>query len=157
MAIVLDINVLSRVFDESNQEHSEFKPVKDWIESRKGVAVFGGSKYKEELSKTYKYLKLILELKKQNKAVAINDEKVDAWEGVVKSRAGEECDDAHVIALMGVSRCSLLCSFDRRSFFFVKDRHLYPDGASPPGIYSGRRNKDLLRQARIQDLRNVVN
>ncbi len=68
MCIIIDTNAFAPVFDRTSQNHAEFKPVLDWIVSGKGKIVYGGTKYKLELGKAYKYLKLFAEFKKINKS-----------------------------------------------------------------------------------------
>ena len=157
MTIVVDINVLPCVFNSSNQKHAEFCCVADWIYSGDGFLVFGGTGYKKELSRMPRYLKLVRGLKDAGHAVAIADAAVDAQESIVADATeGTTCDDPHIIALLGVSRCPLLCSEDGRSFDFIKDRSLYPKGASRVRVYTGKRNRGLLSKTCASSLSNVA-
>jgi hypothetical protein len=157
MCIVIDTNTLGCVFDEQNREHHEFLPVRRWVTQGPGVVVFGGTAYVRELCKATNYLRIVLELKKAGRAVRIEDNAVDAQEEVIReSTSASKCDDPHVIALVGVSRCPVLCSRDKRSFSYVKDRTLYPVGSKPPGIYSGSRNARLLMKRDPSKLKHVV-
>jgi hypothetical protein len=157
MTIVVDINVLPCVFNPSNQKHSEFFHVANWIKRGSGHLVFGGSKYKAELALMPRYLKLVRGLKDAGKAVSIDDLEVDKQETLVTNETkGTICDDPHIIALLGVSRCPLLCSEDSRSFQFIKMRALYPKGSPRVRVYSGARNKNLLCNTTISSLANVV-
>ena len=155
MCIVIDINVLSMVFNESNERHAEFVAVREWIDVRDGYLVFGGTKYKAELAKTIRYLRLVRLLYDGGKAISILDAVVDKIENeVCKKLEKSKCDDPHIIALLGASRCSLLCSVDSRSFEFIKDRNLYPKGAPRVRIYTSPRNASLLIKS---DPRKLVN
>lgn len=157
MCIVIDINSLSSVFNSKCATHSEFSPVKDWIDSKKGFLVYGGSKYKEELKKTFRYLRLVRQLKNAGKAISISDSLVDKLEGDVRDKVSKtSCDDQHIVALLGVSRCPLLCSKDSRSFQYIKDRTLYPRTMPQVRIYSSSRNKDLLIRMCVSMLKNTV-
>jgi len=156
MCIVIDINALSMVFNSSNLRHSEFTDVKQYIESRLGVVVFGGTKYKAELAKTGRYLRLLRLLRDAGKAISILDDAVDTIEvNVTALTKNTDCDDQHVIALLGASRCPLLCSIDNRSFTFVKDKSLYPKGNPVVRIYTSSRNKKLLKKSNAMCLMNV--
>lgn len=129
MCVVIDLNTLAPVFSEACDKHTEFGAVKRWIEDGKGFLVYGGSKYKAELRGAFRYLKLIRQMKDAGKAIPIRDAAVDQLEEQVRTKTkGADCDDQHVIALLGASKCGLLCSEDSRSFRFVKDRMLYPAG-----------------------------
>jgi hypothetical protein len=156
MCIVVDINTLSAVFSEDCDLHSEFCYVKNWINEGKGYVVFGGTKYKDELARTKKYLRLIRLLKDAGKAISISDAAVDTLEAeVISKTTGTTCDDQHVIALLGASKCYLLCSLDSRSYAFVKQRTLYPPGMPKVKIYASSRNRVLLRPLDPRILRNV--
>ena len=61
MAIIIDTNCIANVFSPKTANHSEFKPVLEWILLGKGLMIYGGSKYREELKKTAKYLPIIAE------------------------------------------------------------------------------------------------
>lgn len=145
MCIVIDTNTMSMVFSTENVRHHEFSAVKSWIFDGDGILVFGGTTYKKELGRAPKFLKIFLELRKAGKSIAIHDEIVDSIEADVKNKtSGTDCDDQHIVALIGASRCPVLCSTDTRSFPFIKNRKLYPKGTPPVKIYTSPRNSKLL-------------
>lgn len=157
MCIVIDINSLPSVFNSNCATHSEFAPVRDWINSKKGFLVYGGSKYKKELKKTFRYFRLVRKLKDAGKAIPISDSLVDKSEDNISEKvSGTGCDDQHIVSLLGVSYCPLLCSVDLRSFKYIKDRTLYPKGMSQVRIYSSSRNKNLLSKMCVSMLKNTV-
>lgn len=157
MCIVVDVNTLPYVFNPRSDRHAEFAPISEWINKGDGVLVYGGTTYAKELKKAGRYLRVVLELKKARRAVAIADDVVDAREAVVKNlTVGTGCDDQHIIALIGVSKCRIISSVDARSYPYIQDRQLYPRGASRPKIYSSGRNVDLLVRTDPACLRNVV-
>lgn len=157
MCIVIDTNTLSMVFSTENARHAEFECVKEWITNGDGLLVYGGKKYKEELSLAPRYMKLIRTLKDSGKAKAILDEVVNKLEAKVQDMTeGTDCDDQHIIAILGASRCPLLCSPDTRSFPFVKDKSLYPKGVPSVKIYTSPRNKKLLKKYDPHKLANAV-
>src|ERR1700733_741215 len=109
MCIVIDINTLAGVFDKKSVNHAEFKDVFEWIFNGKGKIVYGGTKYISELSHT-KYLPLFTEYNRMNKAVLVKAN-IDA-ETVVVSKMIQhpDFDDQHLVALLRVSKCKLVCS-----------------------------------------------
>ncbi|MDR6408470.1 UNVERIFIED_ORG: hypothetical protein ABIC62_001860 [Burkholderia sp. 1595] len=144
------------VFDDSNVRHSDFSAIKKWIDDRLGIVVYGGTKYKQELSLTTRYMKLLRLMQDAGKAALINDQAVDKLEVVVnKKTEGTECDDQHIIALLAAARCPLLCSTDARSFGYIKDRSLYPKGSPDVRIYTSAKNKNLLKKSSAGTLKNV--
>ncbi len=83
MYIVIDSNTLSKVFNVKDKEHVQFAPVQAWIDDRRGLAVFGGTKYKEELKDAGR-LRFLRLMKDDGRAVAIKDTAVDELEREVK-------------------------------------------------------------------------
>jgi hypothetical protein len=130
MCVVIDMNVLCCVFQASNPQHQDFSPVKIWVTQGNGFIVFGGTHYKEELRKAKSYFGLFLELSKQGKVKQVNHELVDEHERQVEAILGHpDCDDAHLIAIIRVSGCRLICSNDRRADKHLKNRKCYLPGA----------------------------
>lgn len=156
MCIVVDINALALVFSPESKKHAEFSPVRKWVEEGRGFVVYGGTSYKAELAETYRYLRLIRQMRDGGQAVSIRDSVVDALEEDVRQKTqGTQCNDQHIIGLLGAARCSLLCSGDSRSFKFVKDRRLYPKGMPRVRVYSSSRNANLLVTMAKGSLTNV--
>lgn len=155
MCIVVDINTLAPVFNEECEMHAEFSAVERWISSGGGVLLFGGTKYIRELSNCYRYLRLINQMKTAYKAVHIDDTVVDREEArVVEGTAGTDCDDQHIIALLCASRCTLLCSNDRRSYQHIKNRALYPRNMRRVRIYTSSKTAHLLVRMDISKIAN---
>lgn len=155
MCIVVDINTLAPVFSEKCHQHEDFRPVKEWIDKGRGFLVFGGTRYKHELSRTYRYLRLVRQMKDSGQAIAIRDDLVDATEAeVIEMTEATDCDDQHIIALLGISRCPLFCSHDSRSYKFIRDRSLYPKGMTRVRIYSSMKNQTLLKPMSREKLKN---
>lgn len=149
MTIVVDINCLPLVFSEEAQDHENFRPVKRFLDSGRGVLIYGGSKYLGELAQMTRYMRTIRLMSDQGRAVKIDKDAVDAKQAeVAKAVEGTDCDDPHIIALLAVSNCGLLCSVDRRSFPYVQDPSFYPRNHPGVSIYSGRRVRHLLRRQR---------
>jgi hypothetical protein len=155
MCIVVDINALALVFNPDSSDRG-FAPIRAWIERGDGFLVYGGTRYKDELKGTERYLRLVRQLKTAGRAVAISDHEVDSHERIIQRMAGAAAKgDFHIVALLGISHCGLLCSKDKRSFSLVKDRTLYPKGAPRVRIYTSGKNIGLLRRTNKNALRNL--
>ena len=157
MCIVVDTNSLSCVFNENDKNHLNFVPVRSWVIDGSGHLVFGGTKYKAELEKMPRYLRLVRLLKDQRKAYEISESLIDQREReIMAMTGGTACDDQHIIAIFAVSRCRLFCSRDGRADRFIKDPRFYPRGQQRPRIYRSLRNRHLLCDRFIVSLLHVV-
>jgi len=151
MCIVIDTNVLANVFKESSANHAQFKPVRDWIIDGKGKIVFGGTKYMNEIQD--KYRKIFLELKKAGKAVHVKTASVDSeQQTVTRLITHPDFDDPHLVGLLRVSGCKLICSLDSRAFPFFRHSVFFSSAANRPKIYSTLSNARLLCDRNIADL-----
>lgn len=151
MAIIVDANCLSNVFDKTCAEHEDFSPVHDWIIYGKGKLVFGGTKYIEELSKLNRIVKFVNLLKKyKNKVVILDKDLVDTEQQRIEELIEDpDFDDPHIPAMVIISQCRLLCSRDARSERFVLNKQLYPKGVKPPKYYKGKQHSKLLSDKNI--------
>jgi len=150
MCIIIDTNTLPSVFDNKTLNHAEFKPVYDWINNGRGKVVYGGTKYVSEIGK---YLGLFIELRKENRAVYINDIKVDNEEVSVSHQIQHvDFDDQHLVSLLRVSGCKLMCSLDRRAYRFFKHPDFFYPASKRPKIYRGFGNRNLLNDNNIADV-----
>ncbi len=153
MCIVIDTNTFSLVFSGRRDGHEEFRPVLRWIVSGKGKIVYGGSKYRGELRRAKRYLGIVSQFKKAGKVVEVNDQQVDARQRELEdSMQHRDFDDPHIIAIVIVSGCKLVCSNDSRAYRFVKMKELYPSRIQRPKIYRGKGNEDLLCDQNIADI-----
>ena len=151
MCIVIDTNTLASVFDSKSADHAEFKDVFDWIVDGKGKIVYGGTTYIRELSKT-KYLKLFTLYNKAGKAILVKDNVDEETSSVSKMIQHPDFDDQHIVALLKVSGCKLICSGDKRAYPFFQHELFFSPASKRPKIYSGHRNKDLLTDSNIADI-----
>jgi len=156
MCIVIDANTIACVFEEDCKKHNDFRPVKNWIYEGGGKMVVGGTKFKSEIYGMRKYAKVFKLLKDARKLCEIVDSEVDNKEqAILKMTAMTNCNDQHVIALISVSGCRLVCSEDKASFKYLKDCRFYPKGKRPK-IYSSKANKKLLTSNFIVKLSSLV-
>jgi hypothetical protein len=149
MCVVIDPGALSKVFDSSNLEHIQFKPVKDWVLDGNGSVVFGGTKYIEELGPG-RYRALFLELKKIDRAVTTNTAAVDDRASYLKTLvADEDFDDEHLVAIVGVTGCCVICTADDRFLPYLRRKDLYPPGIKVPFLYQNLHHKGHCCERRI--------
>jgi predicted nucleic acid-binding protein len=146
MCIIVDTNTFAKVFDPKNAEHQVFKPVFDWIIRGKSKLILGGTEYeqKELREKMPKYLNLLANLARAGKIHRVSSDQVDAETKRLEAHKNKDFDDPHIVALCIVSKTKLLCSQDKRSHKFVKNRSFYPKGQKPPNIYSQETHQTLL-------------
>ncbi len=157
MCIVIDTNSLASVFNKDCADHVDFQPVFDWILTGKGIIVYGGSTYITELQNTSTYLRLIIDLEKARKVAHINDDLIDQEEiRISKISKKQKFNDKHLVAIISVSRCRLICSKDMESFPFILDKKFYPKKCKVPKIYSRKANSRLLTKVNIVDLKNII-
>ncbi len=138
MCIVIDSDTLSCVFNENNSKHRLFKPVKDWVSEGEGKVVLGGSTYKKELSKMPRYIGFINSLDKKRRVVRIPSSEVDEYEDKLKVKVPEKSfDDAHILAIVAISKCLLVCTQDSKSLKYLKSVDLYPKHCARPKFFMG--------------------
>lgn len=151
MCIVIDTNAIASVFNRDSCHHTEYIPVLEWILKGNGKVVFGGTKYKSEIPP--KYFSILNELKRAAKAVEVNTQQVDENQQIVEAIISHrDFDDAHLVAIIIVSRCKLICSEDARADIFIKDRRLYPKRFPKPKIYRNLKHVKLLCDQNIVDI-----
>ena len=156
MCIILDINILPAVFSSNTLNHDQFAPVLNWITKGHGRVLIGGSKYKSELSRT-PYLKFFSILSRYNRTISLNDEKVDAEQVYVEAlETDPDFDDPHIIAMIRVSGCRLVCSNDKRSIRFVSQRKFYTRPMKPPKYYTKKCNESILVDTNIPEIYRIT-
>ena len=143
MPILVDTNCLGNVFSRKSVRHAEFKPVLEWVRNGSGKFVYGGTTYLNEVPE--KYLRILRYFKELNKVIYGDRDRIDEIEKTNKELITDpDFDDPHLIAIALVTRCKLICSEDKRSIKFVKNRIFYPKGVSPPAYYTSFRNINLI-------------
>jgi len=149
MCIVVDTNTFSCVFNQKNKEHFKYSPVYDWIINKEGSLVYGGSTLISEFRGNK--LNLIKLLSDKNKTVRIDSKLVDKKEEQVKMIVDddEDFDDPHIIALLQVSKCKLICTHDKRLDSFIKDQRFFKKRTIQPRIYRNKKNEHLLCRQNI--------
>lgn len=147
MAIILDTNCFSHVFNPQDKEHGSFSPVLNWIIYGNGFFVYGGTKYLNELKKCKRYHKIFRLLKDMNKVIHFKnkDKKIDEITDKLNQQYGnEDFDDPHLPAIVLVTKCKLICSTDVRSMPYVRNSKMYPKNFGVPMYYTCEKDQDLL-------------
>lgn len=148
MCVVVDANVIPLVFNDQVAGHESFEPVKRWIYQGHAKLVWGGKSYLKELGRMVKYLRLFNELRKGGKVDRLDDEEVDAVETKLIERLSVAgFNDHHMIAIVNVSGCRLICSNNARHFDVLTDASCYAKGKKPK-VYCEKTNPRLLNRLR---------
>lgn len=153
MPVIVDANCIPEVFSTKSKGHPDFKPVFDWIVNGKGLMVTGGTKYKKELEKLPKFLRIINLLKDSGKVLVGHTEKIDHYQEYVEGlKDDDDFDDEHLPAMVVETKCRVICSKDTRSIPHVRDRKYYPKGMTLPSYYTSKKNVDLLCDKYVDDV-----
>lgn len=143
--IVIDTDSLSRVFNEDNSEHADYKPLHDCIFKYRNLKIaYGGEKYCAELKKT-SYITLFSTLKTAGIVFPLDNDNVNQHEKtLIKKTKGTRFNDQHIIAIVIEGKCNIICSKDSNAYPFFKDKNLYPSRCKRPGIYNGFGARSIL-------------
>jgi predicted nucleic acid-binding protein len=155
--IVIDINAFSSVFEPKSADYKDFCIIAEWVLKEKTACfVYGGTKYKEELRKAKKYLKLLKEFKNKRKLREVNGKLTDEYERkLYKLNSDTSFNDKHLAAIINISGCRLLCTKDTASIPYLKNKAFYAD-SKVPKLYTGIRNNKLLNKRNIVSLKNII-
>ena len=153
--IVLDTNSFPSVFDSKSIDHADFCYVLRWVlDQKQACFVYGGTKYKLELSKMTTYLKIMNQLKRAGKFVEINGKMIDDNAKRLKGICTDAAfDDEHIVAILNISGCRLVCTKDQKSVPYIKRKDFYSDKKLPK-IYSSAKNRNLLNRKNMVELKN---
>jgi len=145
VCIVIDPGTFPSIFNTSISDHTDFKPVLRWIVDGPGKIIYGGSKYKRELSRIPRYLGFLVELRRAGKVIELQQSLVDQLEQqLLDTMSHPDFDDEHIVSIVVISRSRLVCTRDRRACRFIKESRLYPGDCSRPKIYSRSTHSRLL-------------
>jgi hypothetical protein len=134
VCLIIDANCFGSVLNPKAKNHEAFKPVHKWILSGKGGRmIMGGTKYRAEVKLNVKSFPVLIELKRKNRIVSIPDDKVDRKEEEIKNMTKGIAlfNDQHIVALLVVSGCCVVCTKDKESDRYIKDKRFYPKGMVP--------------------------
>ncbi|SHK99958.1 hypothetical protein [Fibrobacter sp. UWB12] len=138
MCVVIDANVISSFFKSGNEKHEKLVPLLKWVVLGRAKIVLGGKLYTEEIvEKQDSLISFIKELNNFNKIHFFSNEDVSNVESQIKKiEKDTDFDDPHIIALLIVSRATVLCSDDSRMFKYVHKIKEYNKLARTPKIYT---------------------
>lgn len=143
--VILDTNCFAHVFNQTDARHCEFSLFLEWLCSGSGYLVYGGSKYREELVKAGRYLKVFRLLHQYNKARMYDTDLIDSeMERIIHSFADPKFNDPHLAAIVIVTQSGVICTGDARCIPFLKRRDVYGKRAKCPKFYTGDRCAHLL-------------
>lgn len=162
MCIVIDAELFSSITGKSDKKYKDYKPVVDWVVYGKGKVVYGGSKYAREVMRHGRFSTFIAELRRMSKTVVIDKKDVDfSHKFLERSFRGKKYNDHHILAIVVVSGCKLICSVDKGLHSLVKEcystesRKTIINGCPNPGtlrkpsIYQNGEHKKLLCDSNI--------
>lgn len=148
--IILDTNCFSHVFNCSDKRHSEFKPIFDWLILKTGYLVYGGTKYRQELSASVKYLKIFKLLHRYNKAITYSDAAVDLeMHRIIELTNDTGFNDPHLAAIVIITKCKVICTGDTACIPFLKKKLLYEGKVEPPKFYVNQRSIKVLTRENV--------
>ena len=144
MCLIIDSCCFHCVFDLSSKRHAEFSPVLEWITKGDGKLVYGGQKYKRELRRQPKYLRFLASLRVAGHLVEVDDKEVDRLALTIRKKVLEpDFDDEHLVALVIVSGCRVVCTDDKRADKYLRQKALYPKQVKRPSIYRYEEHQSL--------------
>jgi len=143
MEVILDANCCADALRLSDD--SDFKTFMLCLMKGKATLSFGGTKILKEYSRISDMEYFLRELDRSGKTSRIDTALVDERAAVLSSQGALQSDDPHVVAIGQLGKARLLCTKDQALICDFTDKNMI---ANPRGkIYSGERNKHLLRQA----------
>jgi hypothetical protein len=149
MCLVIDTCTFSSVSDEQSKEHGRFAPIITWLTLGDGKIIFGGSKYNSEI-RGGRFLRILAEFTRKGRIVRVSDAKVDRLAKELKRRVPEKSfNDEHLVELVSITKCCVVCTDDKQAVPYLKRRDLYPRDVKPPKIYRHKSHASLCRNEHI--------
>jgi len=144
MLLVIDTNVIHKVF----KVFPDYQPVFQSLINGKGIWVYGGDTYRRELRNCInRFLGIIKELRNKHKIDDSQkyDEEINNKEKELKEiEPSKDFDDAHLISIIIIRHCEILCSDDKKCDKFINDIRFYPKSTMRPSIYRYELHRHLL-------------
>jgi len=147
MCVVIDVCAIPAVFDTSNADHIELKPIYDWIRAGKGKMVYGGTTYTKELKRLPTFQAIIAAYEHAGKVYIVDKQSVDDVEKeIIGKIANPSFNDYHLAAILRVSKSRILCSKNSGHFVHIRNSVLYPQKMKKPYVYRNSRDIAILSQ-----------
>lgn len=151
MCVLVDINCLPQFFDINHGDHADFAPLNKWVFGKDGFLVYGGKKYKSELKRCRRYLKIILELQRSGRVCELPENLVDCEERrITKIHSSASANDQHLVAIAIVAKLRVVCTLDGGAKQLLRMRVLYPKSVRRPSIYCRKRHSNLLKPVNLK-------
>lgn len=136
MCLIIDANCLGKFLQEPPNEDSQ--PIHTWMQKRGKLVYATEGKFSEEIGKEAR--ERLDEYSDAGIARFVDKDTLSKELRTINKRIMKS-DDEHVIALAKAANVKLLYTHDRNLMDDFKNSHLIQDGK----VYSGKRNKNLLR------------
>ena len=149
MCTVIDADTFSYFCNQDSKKYRDFQPVRDWIENGNRKIVYGGTDYQNHLNNHGKFLGYLTEQDRGGKTERLDDTEVDRVTNAIRTKyTRTDFDDHHIVAIVLISRCKLVCSMDNglrnlidecysNSGRATIEHQLRIGGLRKPSIYSG--------------------
>ena len=119
MCIVIDANTFHKMVDTNNED---FTPLNNWIQNTDHKIIHGGSTYSKELLLHNDFRRYLKGLERVGKTKEIETKQVDELEEKLKLYfINTAYDDHHLVAILFISGCKLVCSHDKGFHKLIKD------------------------------------
>jgi hypothetical protein len=114
--------------------------------------IFGGKKYKRELARMSQYVRIINELARAGKVIELEGREVDLSAERLKVKVPDHAfNGEHLVAILLVSGCRVVCTDDKRAHPYLKRSDLYPPGKRPQ-IYSRKSHSFMCGGSNITEI-----
>lgn len=145
MCIVVDPPLFVPMLKCSDPDHAKYAPVLDWVSRGCGKFVTGGTKYQEQINGVRSVIPLLTEFQRRGKIIRVDRSQVDGAVAILKDiEPSNNFDDPHLVALVRVSGCGLICVNDPRSHKYLRDSRFYASKKARPRLYTRPKNSNLL-------------
>ncbi len=113
MCTVIDADTFAYFCNKDSELYNDFQPVRDWIENSRCKIVYGGTKYGKHLRDNPRFRSYLAEHEHKGKIKRLCRAEVDSATSIIKGNfSGIDFNDHHIVALVLITRCKLVCSRD---------------------------------------------
>ena len=163
MCTVIDADTFSYFYNPDSAKYSDFQPVRDWIENSSCKIVHGGTDYANHLDNNQRFLGYLMEQWHKGKTKELCRAEVDRVTSVIRGNfSGINFNDHHIVAIVLLSRCKLVCSIDNGLKNLIDScysgsgratikRQLQIRKFRKPNIYSGGGSAATIRRRTFSD------
>ncbi len=149
MCLVIDACSFHSVFSLDPTRSARFKPIVRWLEFGKGKLIYGGTKYAKEICGS-NALKILAELDRRGRLVRFENSRVDKLATKMKAQEpSKKFNDEHLVALVALSKCCVVCTDEEEAIPFLKRADFYPKKVSPPSIYRNENHAHMCCNANV--------